>query len=145
MYKLLGSFAVASLASGAIASPADPAITASPSLNKRADSCTFSGEDGAASASASQASCATITLSDVAVPSGTTLDLSDLEDDTTVIPSTLYSLYPALTQIGHLRGYHHLGLQGMGRPAAPNQGQRHHHQGSLRRKAEPRRSPLVGL
>ncbi|OJJ58662.1 hypothetical protein ASPSYDRAFT_177453 [Aspergillus sydowii CBS 593.65] len=85
MYKLLGSFAVASLASGAIASPADPAITASPSLNKRADSCTFSGEDGAASASASQASCATITLSDVAVPSGTTLDLSDLEDDTTVI------------------------------------------------------------
>lgn len=90
MYKLLGSFAVASLASGAIASPADPAITASPSLSKRADSCTFSGEDGAASASASQASCATITLSDVAVPSGTTLDLSDLEDDTTVIP--VYSL-----------------------------------------------------
>lgn len=89
MYKLLGSFAVASLASGAIASPADPAITASPSLNKRADSCTFSGEDGAASASASQASCATITLSDVAVPSGTTLDLSDLEDDTTVSQSTL--------------------------------------------------------
>lgn len=38
--------------------------------------CTFTGSDGAASASASKASCATVVLSDVAVPSGTTLDLT---------------------------------------------------------------------
>lgn len=38
--------------------------------------CTFTGNDGAASASASKASCATVVLSDVAVPSGTTLDLT---------------------------------------------------------------------
>ncbi|KAL3471454.1 glycoside hydrolase [Aspergillus californicus] len=82
MFKVL---ALSALAAGVIAAPADPLITASPTLTKRADSCTFSGSDGAASASKSQGSCATIVLSDVAVPSGTTLDLSDLEDDTTVI------------------------------------------------------------
>ncbi|KAH8697803.1 polygalacturonase [Talaromyces proteolyticus] len=48
-------------------------------------SCTFSGSDGAASASASKKSCATIVLSDVAVPSGTTLDLTGLRDGTEVI------------------------------------------------------------
>ncbi|KAL4805607.1 glycoside hydrolase [Aspergillus unguis] len=85
MYKLFGSIALASIATGVAASPAQPLITAAPTVTKRADSCTFSGDDGAASASKSQASCATIVLSDVAVPSGTTLDLSDLEDETTVI------------------------------------------------------------
>ncbi|KAI0484892.1 polygalacturonase [Xylariaceae sp. FL0804] len=76
---------LAALAGGALASPAaDPMITPSPTLEKRA-SCTFSGSSGAASASKSQKSCATIVLSDVAVPSGTTLDLSDLEDGTSVI------------------------------------------------------------
>ncbi|KAL2844287.1 glycoside hydrolase [Aspergillus pseudodeflectus] len=88
MFKLLGSLTLVTLAAGVAASPAQPLITASPTVNtvnKRADSCTFSGSNGAASASKSQASCATIVLSDVAVPSGTTLDLSDLEDDTTVI------------------------------------------------------------
>ncbi|KAL3468116.1 glycoside hydrolase [Aspergillus heterothallicus] len=85
MFKLLGSLTLVTLATGVVASPAQPLITASPSLDKRADSCTFSGSKGASSASKSQASCATIVLSDVAVPSGTTLDLSDLEDDTTVI------------------------------------------------------------
>ncbi|KAL2837557.1 glycoside hydrolase [Aspergillus pseudoustus] len=85
MFKLLGPLALVTLATGVAASPAQPLITASPSLDKRADSCTFTGSDGAASASKSQASCATIVLSDVAVPSGTTLDLSDLEDGTTVI------------------------------------------------------------
>jgi polygalacturonase len=86
MIKLLGSLTLVTLATGVAASPAQPLITASPAVNvdKRADSCTFSGSNGAASASKSQASCATIVLSDVAVPSGTTLDLSDLEDDTTV-------------------------------------------------------------
>lgn len=63
-----------------------PLVTDSPSpvLAKRQTSCTFSGSDGYASASASQADCATIVLSSLTVPSGTTLDLSDLEDDTHV-------------------------------------------------------------
>ncbi|ORY59640.1 polygalacturonase [Pseudomassariella vexata] len=74
-------------AASALASPAGPVITPAPEpdLVKRATSCTFSGASGAASASKSQKSCATIVLSSVAVPSGVTLDLSDLEDDTTVI------------------------------------------------------------
>ncbi|KAL5357293.1 glycoside hydrolase [Aspergillus floccosus] len=79
------SLALIACATGVAASPADPMITASPTLNKRATSCTFSGSKGAASASASQKACSTIVLSAVAVPSGTTLDLSDLADDTTVI------------------------------------------------------------
>lgn len=78
----------AALVASAMGSPA-PMITPAPRADagavKRAGSCTFSGSAGAAAASKSQASCATIVLSDVAVPSGTTLDLSDLNDDTTVI------------------------------------------------------------
>ncbi|KAJ5668945.1 hypothetical protein N7462_010015 [Penicillium macrosclerotiorum] len=86
MPKLLGSLVLVALAACALASPvAEPAITEAPSLAKRATSCTFSGSSGASSASKSQKSCSTIILSNVAVPSGTTLDLSDLEDDTTVI------------------------------------------------------------
>ncbi|KAF3392764.1 Endopolygalacturonase [Penicillium rolfsii] len=86
MPKLFSSLLLAALAVGVIASPvAEPAITEAPSLAKRATSCTFSGSSGAASASKSQSSCSTIVLSSVAVPSGTTLDLSDLPDDTTVI------------------------------------------------------------
>lgn len=88
MSKLFGSILVAALVVGSIASPvaepAAPAITEAPSLAKRATSCTFSGSSGAASASKSQASCSTIILSNIAVPSGTTLDLSKLADDTTV-------------------------------------------------------------
>ncbi|EPS29213.1 Endopolygalacturonase [Penicillium oxalicum] len=80
------SLLAASLALGALASPvAEPAITQAPSLAKRATTCTFSGSNGAASASKSQTACSTIVLSNVAVPSGTTLDLSKLADDTTVI------------------------------------------------------------
>lgn len=68
-----------------IASPAvAPAPTPAATLAKR-DSCTFSGSDGAASASASKADCATITISAVTVPSGVTLDLTDLADDTAVV------------------------------------------------------------
>ncbi|KAJ5707460.1 hypothetical protein N7488_007261 [Penicillium malachiteum] len=77
--------ALAGLATLAVASPAAPAITEAPSLEKRATTCTFSGSKGASSASKSQKSCSTIVLSAVAVPSGTTLDLSDLEDGTHVI------------------------------------------------------------
>ncbi|KAJ5690768.1 polygalacturonase [Penicillium macrosclerotiorum] len=86
MSKLLGYFALGALAACAVATPvAEPAITAAPSLDKRATTCTFSGSKGASSASASQKSCSTIILSDVAVPSGTTLDLSKLNDGTHVI------------------------------------------------------------
>ncbi|KAI2959164.1 CAZyme family GH28 [Aspergillus niger] len=71
------------------ASPvADPLVTPAPKLEdleKRATSCTFSGSEGASSASKSKTSCSTIVLSDVAVPSGTTLDLTDLNDGTHVI------------------------------------------------------------
>ena len=80
--------AAACFATSALASPiAAPAITPAPEpeLVKRATSCTFAGSTGAASASKSQKSCATIVLSSVAVPSGTTLDLSDLADGTSVI------------------------------------------------------------
>ncbi|TAQ83982.1 hypothetical protein B7494_g7695 [Chlorociboria aeruginascens] len=60
---------------------AAPAPTPAPNLEKRA-TCTFTN---AASASKSKTSCATIVLSSIAVPSGTTLDLTDLTSGTTVI------------------------------------------------------------
>ncbi|KAF3770905.1 family 28 glycoside hydrolase [Cryphonectria parasitica EP155] len=83
------SLAVVALAASAMAVPM-PAPTPAPDLNKakaakRATSCTFSGSDGYSLASVSQKDCATIVLSALTVPSGVTLDLSDLEDDTTVI------------------------------------------------------------
>ncbi|PMD65878.1 glycoside hydrolase family 28 protein [Hyaloscypha bicolor E] len=78
---VLGLLATASLV--ACAPAAAPAPTAAPDLAKRA-TCTFSGSNGAASASKSKSSCATIVLSDVAVPSGTTLDLTGLASGTHV-------------------------------------------------------------
>ncbi|KAH6682964.1 putative polygalacturonase 2 [Halenospora varia] len=75
------------LATSAIAAAlpaAAPAPTAAPDLAKRA-SCTFSGSSGAAAVSKSKASCATIVLSALAVPSGTTLDLTKLTSGTKVI------------------------------------------------------------
>lgn len=84
----LAASTFASPVAAPVADPvAAPGITPAPDANlvKRATSCTFSGSSGAASASKSQKSCSTIILSSVAVPSGTTLDLSDLPDDTTVI------------------------------------------------------------
>ncbi|KAJ6014929.1 family 28 glycoside hydrolase [Penicillium herquei] len=90
MTRLAVSLALAALAACVVASPvaepvAGPAITEAPKLAKRATSCTFSGSSGAASASASQKSCSTIILSAIAVPSGTTLELTDMEEDTTII------------------------------------------------------------
>lgn len=83
------NLAIASIlgsAASVVAFPAPaPAPTAAARLENRATSCTFSGSSGAASASASKKDCATIVLSDVAVPSGVTLDLTGLADDTTVI------------------------------------------------------------
>lgn len=82
-------FVAASLVASALAVPvAAPAPTPAPDLSKaqgkRATSCTFSGSNGYSLASVSQKDCATIVLSALTVPSGVTLDLSDLEDDTTV-------------------------------------------------------------
>lgn len=88
MHSLTSAF-ILTLAACASSSPiAEPQITVAPvagDLTKRAGSCTFSGSAGAASASKSQKSCATIVLNNIAVPSGTTLDLSDLNDDTSVV------------------------------------------------------------
>ncbi|KAL6832226.1 endopolygalacturonase [Trichoderma camerunense] len=81
---LLGAFA-ASVCVQSHALPPPPTVTQAPKLEDRATTCTFSGANGASSASKSQKSCATIVLSNVAVPSGVTLDLSDLNDGTTVI------------------------------------------------------------
>lgn len=69
-----------------IAAPAPfPEPTAAPDLAKRATTCTFSGSNGASSASKSKTSCSTIILSALAVPSGTTLDLTGLNSGTNVI------------------------------------------------------------
>ncbi|KUI72244.1 hypothetical protein VM1G_07780 [Cytospora mali] len=79
--------AVAAFAATVLASPVaepGPAVTAAPDI-KRATTCTFSGSSGASLASVSQKDCATIVLSAVAVPSGTTLNLSDLSEGTHVI------------------------------------------------------------
>ncbi|KAF2176444.1 glycoside hydrolase family 28 protein [Zopfia rhizophila CBS 207.26] len=59
-----------------------PAPTTAAKLQDRASSCTFTN---AASASSSKTSCSTIVLSNVAVPPGTTLDLTGLNTGTTVI------------------------------------------------------------
>jgi polygalacturonase len=81
----LGLFFASLAASAAV--PA-PQVTPAPKIGavaKRATSCTFSGSAGAALASKSATACATMVLNNVAVPSGTKLDLSGLADDTTVI------------------------------------------------------------
>ncbi|KAH8585650.1 putative extracellular polygalacturonase [Bisporella sp. PMI_857] len=78
------AIAAALVATSVLAAPSAPQITPAASLEKRA-SCTFSGSTGASLASKSKASCATIVLSNVAVPSGTTLDLTKLNDNTQVI------------------------------------------------------------
>ncbi|KAF1354749.1 Endopolygalacturonase 1 [Delphinella strobiligena] len=71
----------ASLVAAAPAPAPTPAPVAG-DIAKRASSCTFSD---AAAVSKSKTSCATIVLDNIAVPSGTTLDLTDLTDGTTVI------------------------------------------------------------
>ncbi|KAK4897851.1 hypothetical protein LTR27_004623 [Elasticomyces elasticus] len=86
-YSVILSVALALCSTGVVAVPA-PQVTAAPlaaDLAKRATSCTFSGAAGAAAASKSKASCVTIVLSSVAVPSGTTLDLTGLKAGTHVV------------------------------------------------------------
>ena len=82
---LISIFVSAVVSTGAVASAAaEPTVTQAANLAERAAACTFTGNTGAAQASASQRLCSTIVLSDVAVPSGQALDLDDLQDDTTV-------------------------------------------------------------
>lgn len=80
---LLGAAAVN--AAPAIAPEAD---VLSPSLLAPRASCTFSGSSGAANAIKNKKSCSTITLNSVAVPAGTTLDLTGLNSGTTVRSSS---------------------------------------------------------
>lgn len=82
--KTFGALLLAALAGSTFASPSAPAPTKAPDFEKRATTCTFSGSTGASQASVSQKSCSTIVLSDVAVPSGVTLDLGSLNDNTHV-------------------------------------------------------------
>lgn len=81
------------LASGVLANPiAAPAPTPAPqlanavALNKRqaGTACTFSGSNGYSLASVSKNACATIVLDSLTVPSGVTLNLEKLNDDSTV-------------------------------------------------------------
>lgn len=88
----LSSFLLIACASLALGSPiAEPLVTPAAELKhaKRGTTCTFSGSNGAAEASSSQKDCATIVLSNVAVPSGVTLELSDLNEGTNVSPLTM--------------------------------------------------------
>ncbi|MCJ1308694.1 Polygalacturonase 1 [Agyrium rufum] len=62
--------------------PTPAAVLPDATIEKRAGSCTFTA---ASAASASKKSCATIVLSNIAVPSGTTLDLTKLTSGTHVI------------------------------------------------------------
>lgn len=73
---------------GATAVNAAPAAEAiGTSLLAPRASCTFSGTTGAAAAIKGKTSCSTITLSNVVVPAGTTLDLTGLKTGTTVSSS----------------------------------------------------------
>ncbi|CAG8307308.1 unnamed protein product [Penicillium salamii] len=83
--KLLILGLLGAVVAHALPDPAKAQVTSAPKLEERATSCTFSGSGGASSASKSKTACATIVLSAVAVPSGTTLDLTGLNDGTTVI------------------------------------------------------------
>lgn len=78
--------------SAVVATPAPPATTPAPSpkqvkraIEERAATCKFTGTKGYSSASKSKASCSTIILDGLTVPAGVTLDMTDLNDDTTVI------------------------------------------------------------
>lgn len=94
---------------GALAS----AAFASPIVGPRA-SCTFTD---AASAIKNKASCSTIILKDIAVPAGTTLDLTKLATGTHVSNfGVQLRTVPGLTwDIGHFPGKDYLRLQGVGR------------------------------
>lgn len=89
-----------SLKLGLIALLGATAINAAPaaepdlgtSLLASRDACTFSGASGAADAIKGKKSCSTITLNNVEVPAGTTLDLTGLKTGTTVSYVTIPDL-----------------------------------------------------
>ncbi|KAF4986431.1 hypothetical protein FDECE_15964 [Fusarium decemcellulare] len=90
MLKLSTILGVLLLGVCAVANPvAAPAPTQAPDLAKRGlekrATCTFTGADGAAKAQASQKACATMVLSNIAVPAHSTFDLSGLADNTHLI------------------------------------------------------------
>ena len=58
-----------------------PAVPSGMALDSRAGSCTFTD---AASAAEAKGSCPTLTLNNIAVPAGKTLDLTDLAQGTHV-------------------------------------------------------------
>ncbi|KAH7351007.1 putative polygalacturonase 2 [Rhexocercosporidium sp. MPI-PUGE-AT-0058] len=60
-------------------------VSAVPTTLYTSASCTFSGATGAAAVAKGKAACATITLSNLVVPAGTTLDLTKLTKGTKVI------------------------------------------------------------
>lgn len=68
-----------------VALAATSVIAAPASMDKRADSCSFSGSDGWSKAIDNKKSCSTITLTDIEVPAGETLDLSNLKKGTNVV------------------------------------------------------------
>lgn len=68
-----------------VALAATSVIAAPASMGKRADSCSFSGSDGWSKAIDNKKSCSTITLTDIEVPAGETLDLSNLKKGTNVV------------------------------------------------------------
>ncbi|KXG54083.1 Glycoside hydrolase, family 28 [Penicillium griseofulvum] len=73
---------ISMLALGAVVSAAPAPSRVSEIVERSSSTCTF---NSAASASASQKSCSTIILDNIAVPAGKTLDLSHLNDGTKVI------------------------------------------------------------
>ncbi|TVY71197.1 putative endopolygalacturonase E [Lachnellula suecica] len=78
MVHLLSIISLGVAATAVLGAPA-PAPTAAADFAKRATTCTFSGSNGASSASKSKTACS------MAVPSGVTLDLTGLNQGTTVI------------------------------------------------------------
>lgn len=79
-FNTLGILLIGIVVVSAAPAAAAPAPTAAPDLQKRA-TCTFTD---AASASKPKTTCATIVLNNIAVPSGTTLDLTGLTSGTHV-------------------------------------------------------------
>lgn len=87
-----------------LASAGAAIVSASPTptrLSERASSCTFTD---AAAATESKTSCSSITLKDIEVPAGKTLDLTDLNDGTKVLPVFLPSNFTFVDtrQLRHL-------------------------------------------
>lgn len=67
----------------ALASPAAE-LAEGDRLSPRGSACSYSGVNGAAAAIAGKAGCVSITLNNVVVPAGTTLDLTGLATGTKV-------------------------------------------------------------